>query len=113
MKGHLKGHLKEAAVLAIQLFMFYVFPLSAGPTDGMGMVFLIMAATLVLSFVLGMISNRRIKYVYPLGAAVLFVPSVFLYYNETAMIHAVWYLGISAAGLIAGMAIRKLLSLWS
>ena len=109
----MKRYIKEAAVASVQLFMFYVFPLFAGPTDVMGMVFLIMAATLALSFLMGLISSKRIKWAYPLGTAIIFVPSVFVYYNETAMIHAVWYLVISAAGLIAGMAIRKLLGLRS
>ena len=37
----MKKCIKEMVVLLIQLFMFYVFPLFAGPTDAMGMVFLI------------------------------------------------------------------------
>ena len=35
----MKKYLKEILILLIQLFMFYVFPLFAGPTDIMGMVF--------------------------------------------------------------------------
>ena len=108
-----KKYTIEMVIMSVQLFMFYIFPLFAGPTDAMGMVFLIMAATLALSLVLGIISDKWIKYAYPLGAAIFFVPSVFVYYNETAMIHAVWYLVISTAGLIAGMAVRRLLSLRS
>ena len=30
----MKKYLKEILILLIQLFMFYVFPLFAGPTDG-------------------------------------------------------------------------------
>ena len=33
----MKKYLKEILILLIQLFMFYVFPLFAGPTDVMGM----------------------------------------------------------------------------
>ena len=33
----MKKCIKEMVVLLIQLFMFYVFPLFAGPTDAMGM----------------------------------------------------------------------------
>ena len=33
----MKKHLKEIIILLIQLFMFYIFPLFAGPTDAMGM----------------------------------------------------------------------------
>ena len=76
----------------LQLFMFYIFPLFAGPTDAMGMVFLIVVATFLLSFVLGAISNRKGKFLYPLAIAVLFIPSVFIYYNESALVYSLWYL---------------------
>ena len=37
----MKRYIKELAILTVQLFLFYLFPLFAGPTDAMGMVFLI------------------------------------------------------------------------
>ena len=37
----MKKYLKEILILLIQLFMFYVFPLFAGPTDVMGMIVLL------------------------------------------------------------------------
>ena len=101
---------KEIVITLIQLFMFYVFPLFVGPTDAMGMVVLILLTTLLLSFVMGMISKHWIKYLYPAAAAVLFVPSVWIYYNGSALIHAVWYLAAASIGLILGIALRKLLA---
>ena len=86
----MKKYAVEAAVLAVQLFMFYVFPLFAGPTDAMGMVILILAATLVLSALLGLISEKKVKLLYPFVIAALFVPSVWIYYNESALAHAIW-----------------------
>ena len=56
--------------------MFYVFPLTAGPTDAMGMVFLIIVATFVLAIIMGSVSKKKVKYVYPLLVAILFIPSV-------------------------------------
>lgn len=88
--------------------MFYVFPLFAGPTDAMGMVFMIILATILLSIVLGVLSNKKIKYLYPVVIAVLFIPSVFIYYNESAMIHSVWYL-VSTIGLLFGAIIHILI----
>mgnify|MGYP003398363102 CR=1 FL=1 len=38
----MKRYIKEIIILTIQLFMFYIFPLFAGPTDAMGMVVLIL-----------------------------------------------------------------------
>ncbi len=105
----MKKYLKEFVVLLFQLFMFYVFPLFAGPTDAMGMVVLIILATLLLSVVIGLISNKKIKYLYPLITAILFVPSVFIYYNESALIHSVWYFVVSSVGLVSGTILKKLI----
>ena len=98
----MKKYLKEILILLIQLFMFYVFPLFAGPTDVMGMIVLLILATLLLS-------NLKVKYLYPIIIAITFVPSVFIYYNETALIHSLWYLAVSSFGLIIGMVIHKLI----
>lgn len=108
----MKKYWKEIAVLIAQLLMFYVFPLTAGPTDIMGMVFLMMAATFLLAVIMGGVSKKKAKYVYPLLVAVLFVPSVFIYYNESALIHAIWYLVISSVGLLIGALIRFLCGRW-
>ena len=102
----MKKYIKETIVLFLQLFMFYVFPLFAGPTDAIAMVLLILLSTFILSFIIGIISSHRIKALYPPVIAALFIPSVFIYYNESALIHSVWYLVVSSIGLLAGLAFR-------
>ena len=104
----MKKYVKEIIILLIQLFMFFIFPLFAGPTDAMGMVVLIILATFILSVLLGCISKEKVKYLYPIAVAVLFLPSVFIYYNETALIHSAWYLVVSAVGMVIGAIINKL-----
>lgn len=104
----MKRFLKEIIILSIQLFMYYIFPLFAGPTDAMGMVLLIILATLILSVILGVISKEKVKYLYPIAISIIFIPSVFIYYNESALIHAVWYLVISTAGVTVGTIIHKM-----
>lgn len=104
----MKRYLKEGIILILQLFMFYIFPLSAGPTDAMGMVLLILMATIVLSIVLGAISGSKLKFLYPAVTAVVFIPSVFIYYNDSALVHALWYLVVSAVGLSVGALIHLL-----
>lgn len=104
----MKKYLKEIIILILQCFMFYIFPLFAGPTDAIGMVLLIILATLLLSIILGTISNNKIKYFYPLIIALLFIPSVFIYYNESALVHSLWYLVISTIGLIFGTIINMI-----
>lgn len=98
----MKRFIKEIIILIIQIFMFYIFPLFAGPTDAMGMVFIIIFTTLLLSVILGSISKEKIKFLYPIVIAILFVPSVFIYYNETALVHSTWYFVISTIGILLG-----------
>lgn len=104
---NMKNYLKEIILLLIQLFMFYVFPLFAGPTDAMGMVLLIILMTFWLSIFMGCFSNKKIKYLYPMIITLLFLPSVFLYYNKSAYVHSLWYFIISYLGIFFGILINK------
>ena len=106
----MKKYLKEIILLLIQLFMFYIFPMFAGPTDAMGMVLLIIIVTFILAIILGIISSNKIKFLYPLIIAILFIPSIFIYYNSSALIHSVWYLIVSLIGLIIGMIFNYLIN---
>lgn len=104
----MKRYLKEIIILLIQLFMFYIFPLFAGPTDAMGMILLILIVTFILSIIIASVSNEKCKYLYPVVISLLFIPSVFIYYNDSALIHAVWYLVDSVIGLLIGTIIYKI-----
>ena len=75
----MKKYLKEIIIILIQIFMYYIFPLFAGPTDAMGMVFLIIIVTFILSIITAIISKYKTKYLYPLLTALLFIPSVWIY----------------------------------
>lgn len=105
----MKKYVKEIIILLIQLLIFYMLPLLAGPTDAMGMVFLILLSTFVLSILIGGISNKKVKYLYPVVIAMLFIPSVFIYYNESAFIHSVWYFVVSTIGMLIGTIANKLI----
>ena len=106
----MKKYLKELIILFIQLFMFYIFPLFCGPTDVMGMVLLIIFSVFVLSIILSIISNSKIKYLYPIIIAILFIPSIFIYYNITALVHSLWYLVISSIGLGIGCLVNLIMN---
>lgn len=106
----MKKFIKEIIILGIQLFMFYIFPLFAGPTDAIGMVMLIILATLLLSIAIGSISKQKIKYLYPIIISIIFIPSVFIYYNESALIHSLWYFIVASIGLIIGSITQFLLN---
>ena len=105
----MKRYLKEFIIILLQLFMFYIFPLFAGPTDAMGMVLLIIIVTFILSLINGSISNYKIKYYYPLIISIIFIPSIFIYYNESALIHSIWYLIVSLIGMIWGIILKYVL----
>lgn len=107
----MKKYLKEIIILVIQLIMFYLFPLTAGPTDMMGLVLILLLVTILLSGILIIISTNKVKYLYPIIVAIIFIPSVFIYYNESALIHSLWYLVASLIGLIIGVIINKLYKL--
>lgn len=104
----MKKYIKEIIILLIQLFMFYILPIFAGPTDAMGMVLLIWLSTIILGMIIAIISNKKIKYLYPIVIAILFIPSVFIYYNESALIHSLWYIVSSSIGMLIGVIINKL-----
>jgi len=104
----MKEYIKEIIILILQLFMFYVFPLFAGPTDTMGMVFLILLSTIISGMIIAYISTKKIKYLYSVIVAIIFIPSVFIYYNESALIHSLWYLVSSSIGLLLGIIMKKI-----
>ena len=104
----MKKNWKESIALLVQLCMFYIFPLFAGPTDAMGMVSLILCSAVLLGFLLGVFASGWKRFLYPVVIALLFIPSVPIYYNESALVHALWYLVASAIGLAVGASIRFL-----
>lgn len=50
----------------------------------------------------------RPVWVFPLLAAALFVPSVYVHYNDSALIYAIFYLLAGGFGVAIGVAIRAL-----
>lgn len=108
----MKKYIKEIIIYILQLFMFYIFPFFGGPTDAMGVVVVIILSTFALSLIMGAFSDNKIKYLYPIAASVFFIPTVMIHYNGSALIHAVWYLVISAVGIAIGslinLAVKKI-----
>lgn len=102
----MKTLIKAVIITLLQLAMFYIFPLFSGPTDAMGMVFIIIIATFVLSLIMGIVYSSVEKYCYPALVAILFIPSILIYYNGSAFVHALWYLVVSVIGIAFGSLIR-------
>jgi hypothetical protein len=66
-------------------------------------------AAFILSIIIGSISKDKIKYCYPLFVAIIFLPTIFIYYNESALVHSIWYLVISIIGLVIGTIINLII----
>jgi hypothetical protein len=98
----MKKYLKEIIICILQLLMFYVYPLIVKPFNPIGMVLTIVLITLILSIVIAIISDKKIKYFYPEFVFFTFIPSVFIYYNESALVHSIWYFVDSLIGIGIG-----------
>ena len=103
----MKKYYKEIIIIIIQLLVFYVLPLTAGPTDMMGLVVLIILLTFIIGLLVGILSNHKKKYLFPIIIAILFIPSIFIYYNDSALVHSIWYLVDSYLGLGLGILLKK------
>ena len=104
----MRNYSKEIIIILIQLLMFYLYPLLVGMNNPFGMVLMIVLITFILSTIIGIIIKGKIKYLYPTIISVLFIPSVFIYYNESALVHSLWYLFVSFIGIGLGTLTSKL-----
>ena len=105
----MKKFWKEILILIIQVFLFYILPLFAGPADIMGLFLILIGGTFILSIISG-ISKEKVKYFYPLVVSILFLPSIFIYYNENFFIYIVWYFVVSLIGLVMGIIIYLIIN---
>ncbi len=104
----MKKYLKEIIIILLQILLFYLAPLLMNADTVIGIILFLLLATFTLTLVLNIISLSKIKYFYPLIVSVIFIPSIFIYYNESAIIHTLWYFIDSLFGMIIGTCIFKL-----
>ena len=98
----MREYRKELIIVILQVFLHCIFPIFAGPGDEMGLVVLLLIGTFWLSFIMGVVSKNKLKFVYPIVPALLFVVTIPIYYNASALIHVVWYLVLSILGVLIG-----------
>lgn len=106
----MKKYFKFYILTVVQALMFYILPLFAGPTDIMGLVVLLIISTFIISMLMG-IYKYKIKFLFPFVVAIIFLPSVFIYYNDSALVHALWYCVVSFLGISIGSLINLVISL--
>ena len=105
----MKKYLKEIIISLMQLFVFYLLPIITINIGALGMVFVILITTFILSMVIGVVTNNKFKYFYPTLVSILFIATIWIYYNESAFIHSLWYFVISSIGLIIGISLNKIM----
>ncbi|MBQ8502693.1 MAG: helix-turn-helix transcriptional regulator [Clostridia bacterium] len=110
------GGLKKmiCSLFCLVLFiLFYVTPLTAGPTDVMGVVFLIFIGTMLDSLILGLTSLKiKTKLLFTFVVVLIFVPSVFLPYfsgnTDVLFLYTPALAGFHLIFVLLGTGIRKL-----
>ena len=99
--------MEKILILLIQIFVFYIFPLFTNKMSPIGMVLTIILVTFILSIMIGIKEKKEIKYLYPAIVSLIFIPTIFIYYNNSALIHSVWYFIVSFIGIILGTLRKK------
>ncbi len=104
MKKKLLALLPYAIALAI---IYYVLPLLIKDT-GIGMFMLLLVIPL-LTFICAVIYGvrQRFDFLLPLTVAVLFVPTIFIFYNASAWVFIIAYAVIALVGNGIGRAFHK------
>ena len=95
MKKKFFGLIPYAAVLALN---YYVVPLLIRDTGSAIFVLLMGIPLITFLCAVGYGARRGFDGLLPVAAAVLFVPTLFLYYNASAWIYTVVYAAVALAG---------------
>lgn len=104
----MKKYWKEIIIILIQIGLFYLLPLIIKDDGIIFMILALLLGTFALTLIINVISDKKIKYFYPIIATFIFIPSIFLYYNSSAWIHTIWYFIDSLFGEIIGICIYKI-----
>lgn len=91
----------------IMFIAFYLVPILIKDT-GSGMTILLIVIpliTLITSLIYGL--RNTFDFVYPLIVAILFIPTLFIYYNTSAWIYIIVYSVIAVIGELIGKILQK------
>lgn len=98
---------KELWVMILQFIVFLGSPIIAklsGEVYGLLMVLLIiyLVSVLALSIAISWMESK-IKYLYPLYVAIIFLPIAYIFLNNSAYVYSIVFAGISAFGIMIGV----------
>ena len=100
-----KNSIKISSVYStILIIVFYLLPLLF--KGGIAFLFLLNPLTvLICSIVFG--KDNKLYFILPIISALLFLPSIFIFYNESAWIYGLFYAIISLIGSFIGNKLNK------
>lgn len=86
---------------------FYLIPILIKDT-GSGIFILLIVIpliTLITSLIYGL--RNTVDFIYPLIVAILFIPTLFIYYNTSAWVYVIAYSMISLIGELLGKTLQR------
>ena len=101
----MKKYLKELIIAGIEIAFLYLFPLiPMGNRDAH--IILLLVITLIVGIVGVAISDKKIKFLFPVFATIMVVPTMFMYYEPRVYGNIFWMLVFSTLAVIIGELLR-------
>ena len=89
----------------IILIAFYIVPMLIKDTgSGMFILLIVCLITLITSLIYGL--RNTVDFIYPLIVAILFIPTLFIYYNISAWVYIIAYSLIAFIGELLGKTLQ-------
>ena len=103
----MKKHLKMIPYLFVNAIAFYILPMIIQDTGSA--IAIMLVALPVICFITSIVFNVKntFNWIYPLAVALIFAPTVFIFYNESAAVYIVAYGIIALVGNLIGKIFYK------
>ena len=101
----MKKYLKELIIAVIETAFLFLFPLiPMGNKDAH--IILLLVITLIIGIVGVAISDKKIKFLFPVFSTIMVVPTMFIYYEPRVYGNIFWMFVFSALATIIGELLR-------
>ena len=101
----MKKYLKEIIIAIIEIAFLYLFPLiPMGNRDAH--IILLLVITLIVGIIGVAISDKKIKFLFPIFATIMVVHTMFMYYEPRVYGNIFWMFVFSALAAIIGEVLR-------
>ena len=101
----MKKYLKELIIAFIELALIFLFPLiPMGNKDAH--IILLLVITLIVGIVGVAISDKKLKFLFPVLTTILVIPTMFMYYEPRVYGNIFWMFVFSLLAVIIGEVLR-------